>query len=70
MARGPVPPEDRKWLRPKEVSDLFGVNKETLRGWANDGKLEVTYTFGRHRRYNKAQVLELIGLENDVEDIP
>jgi predicted site-specific integrase-resolvase len=37
--------------KPKQLSDKLQVSKETLRLWAEEGKLKTTKTEGGHRRY-------------------
>lgn len=36
---------------PKHASSHYGVTKQTLRTWANDGRLKYIKTNGGHRRY-------------------
>jgi len=37
--------------KPKQLADKLKVSKETLRLWAESGKIKVTKTDGGHRRY-------------------
>jgi excisionase family DNA binding protein len=47
------------WLLPRQVAKLFGVRVEAVSRWADQGKLPCVRTVGGHRRYAKADVLEL-----------
>ena len=52
-------PQDRseRWLSLGPASRLVGVDPDTLRRWANEGKVEVYVTPGHHRRFDR-RVLE------------
>lgn len=39
------------YLNPKEAAKYYNVSCETLRRWADEGKIETTKTEGGHRRY-------------------
>jgi DNA-binding transcriptional MerR regulator len=45
-------PTDR-WLSLGPASRLIGVDPDTLRRWANEGRVEVFVTPGRHRRFDR-----------------
>jgi putative resolvase len=45
----------------KQVSEILGVTKKTLRIWDNDGKLVSVKTVGGHRRYKEDDVNKYIG---------
>lgn len=47
----PVPAE--RWLSLGPASRLVGVDPDTLRRWANEGRVEVFVTPGRHRRFDR-----------------
>jgi excisionase family DNA binding protein len=52
---------DRKeWLTLGEASRLLGVDPDTLRRWADAGKIEVFVTPGGHRRFARAAVEALV----------
>ena len=42
----------RKKLTAGQVAELFGVRVETVRRWADDGKLRCTRTLGGDRRFD------------------
>jgi excisionase family DNA binding protein len=46
-------------LKPTEVAAIFRVTVDTVRTWANTGKLSCTRTPGGHRRYRAAEVYAL-----------
>ncbi len=48
------------WLTLGEASRLLGVDPDTLRRWADAGKIEVFVTPGGHRRFPRAAVEALI----------
>jgi excisionase family DNA binding protein len=43
------------YLTPREASFLYNVSQETLRDWANTGKIEWCKTEGGHRRYKRIE---------------
>jgi Helix-turn-helix domain len=47
------------WLRPGQVAQIFGVGVMAVTRWANQGLLPCVRTLKGHRRYAKADVLEL-----------
>jgi hypothetical protein len=46
-----------RWLSLGPASRLVGVDPDTLRRWANEGRVDVFVTPGRHRRFDR-RVLE------------
>jgi excisionase family DNA binding protein len=44
-------------LTPNEVAGLLGVTPETIRGWAERGKLTVVLTPGGQTRYRHTEVM-------------
>lgn len=48
------------WLTLGEASRMLGVDPDTLRRWADAGKVEVFVTPGRHRRFSRASIEALI----------
>jgi excisionase family DNA binding protein len=42
-----------RWLSLGPASRLVGVDPDTLRRWANEGRVEVFVTPGRHRRFDR-----------------
>ena len=53
-------PETHELLTRREVAELFRVNPEVVTRWAKAGKIRCLTTPGGHRRYYRAQVLELL----------
>lgn len=47
------------FINAKEATALLHVSAETLRRWADEGKIETIRTDGGHRRYLKSDVLQL-----------
>lgn len=41
-----------KWMTPREVADVFGVDPKTVTRWASNGKLPYMSTPGGHRRFH------------------
>lgn len=54
-------------LTRQEVAILFRVNPKTVSRWATEGRLKTVRTLGGHRRFNRAQVEELLA-EQDASD--
>ena len=42
--------EYKRYLRPKEIADYFGVTLSTVRRWVNRGMLQAVKTPGGHSR--------------------
>ena len=47
---------ERTWLALGEASQLLGVDPDTLRRWADSGKIEVLKTPGGHRRFKRSSI--------------
>lgn len=47
------PIQRERWLSLGPASRLVGVDPDTLRRWANEGRVEVFVTPGRHRRFDR-----------------
>jgi excisionase family DNA binding protein len=56
-------------LRPREVADLMGVRTTTIARWARDGFLTPLLTPGGHRRYRRAEIIDL-RKESDTDPVP
>jgi predicted site-specific integrase-resolvase len=52
------------YVSPHELAAKFGVSSQSLRRWANDGKISTIRTPGNYRLYNKADVIKVFGLEH------
>ena len=59
MTRSKVQPV-RKLLTPAEVAAMFRVDPKTVTRWAKAGKLTSIRTLGGHRRYDEAEVRNLL----------
>lgn len=51
---------EHELLTPKEVAEMFRVDPKTVTRWAKAGKLTSIRTIGNHRRYSRAQVLQIM----------
>jgi hypothetical protein len=49
-------PDDGSWLSLGPASELVGVDPDTLRRWADEGKVEVFVTPGGHRRFSRVSL--------------
>lgn len=47
---------ERTWLALGEASQLLGVDPDTLRRWADAGKVEAQRTPGGHRRFKRSSI--------------
>ena len=52
--------EAPKVLTVSEVAALFSVAPETVKRWANEGRLPYFRTLGGHRRFREVEVLALL----------
>ncbi len=52
--------EDRTWLTLGEASRILGVDPDTLRRWADAGKVDVFTTPGGHRRFPRAAIEHML----------
>ncbi len=63
-AARPVPsahhPQAGRWLSLGPASRLVGVDPDTLRRWADEGRVEVFVTPGRHRRFDRRAIERLV----------
>jgi excisionase family DNA binding protein len=50
----------KRWISPREASELLGVHPTTLRVWTNQGKLAAYRTAGGHRRFDEADIRRFI----------
>jgi excisionase family DNA binding protein len=57
--RSPAPAADREWLSLGPASRLLGVDPDTLRRWADDGRVEAYTTPGGHRRFERSALERL-----------
>lgn len=51
-----MPADQRAWLTLGEASRMLGVDPDTLRRWADAGKVDVFTTPGGHRRFARAAI--------------
>jgi excisionase family DNA binding protein len=55
-----TPAPDASWLALGAASRLVGVDPDTLRRWADDGRVEVFHTPGGHRRFRRRSLERLV----------
>jgi len=49
-------------MTPAEVAALFRVDPKTVTRWADAGKMTAVRTLGGHRRYQRDEVQNLLGV--------
>lgn len=49
--------ENKPYLMPGEVAELFGVTRGTIRNWVRSGMLRAVGTAGGHRRFHRRDVM-------------
>lgn len=50
----------RNWISISEAAEYIGVSQDTLRRWEKKGKLVPRRTIGKHRRYSKNQLEQVL----------
>ena len=55
-----VPAPDRQWLSLGPASRMVGVDPDTLRRWADEGRIDVYVTPGGHRRFDRRAIEALV----------
>ncbi len=60
MASPRVLPSGDGWLSLGPASRMLGVDPDTLRRWADEGRLEVFHTPGGHRRFSRRALERLL----------
>jgi excisionase family DNA binding protein len=55
-----VAPSAPRWLSLGPASRLIGVDPDTLRRWADDGRVEAYVTPGGHRRFERRSIEQLV----------
>ena len=51
---------DEQFLRPIETARLLNVTTQTLINWSNSGRITSYRTRGKHRRFKKSDIQNLI----------
>lgn len=49
---------DKKYFRPDEAAEYFGVHIATLRRWIREGKIQSIKTCGGHNRIHRSEILQ------------
>jgi excisionase family DNA binding protein len=60
VSHRPTVPADREWLSLGPAARLIGVDPDTLRRWADEGRVEAYATPGGHRRFSCRDLERLI----------
>ena len=58
--------KQKELITGKQVAEMFGVHPDTIRDWANDGKLNSVKTLGGHRRYKLSEIQKIVEERNAV----
>jgi len=57
-------------LNAQKVKELYGIHRNTLLKWEKEGLLKPVKTPGGRRRYKKEDIEKLLGLNEDIFEIP
>jgi len=49
-----------RWVSLARACEILGVNESTVRRWADSGEIQVFRTPGGHRRFDEAELLQLV----------
>ncbi|MCA9851009.1 MAG: helix-turn-helix domain-containing protein, partial [Dehalococcoidia bacterium] len=49
-----------RWVSLARACEILGVNESTVRRWADSGEIQVFRTPGGHRRFDEAELQELV----------
>lgn len=49
-----------RWVSLSRACEILGVNESTVRRWADSGEIQVFRTPGGHRRFDEAELQELV----------
>ncbi|MFV2064836.1 MAG: helix-turn-helix domain-containing protein [Chloroflexota bacterium] len=55
-----LPKAGGEWLALGRASEIVGVDPDTLRRWADEGRIDVYHTPGGHRRFQRSSLERLI----------
>ena len=55
-------------IKMKQALEMLKVSKETIRRYEKEGKIKSYRTLGGHRRYNKEEIENIIGIEARIEN--
>lgn len=61
-----------EYIKSGEVADMVGVSRKTIANWSNEGKIPCCKVEGKHRVYDKAEILifieQLALIKNNVNE--
>jgi excisionase family DNA binding protein len=49
-----------RWVSLARACEILGVNESTVRRWADSGEIQVFRTPGGHRRFDEAELMQLV----------
>src|SRR3954467_10354312 len=61
VANGEADVSTGDWLTLQDASEMLGVATSTLRRWGDAGRVPMKRTLGGHRRFARAEVVQLAG---------
>jgi excisionase family DNA binding protein len=61
--------EQNEWVSLRRAAEILGVHPATVRNWADEGKIASRRTPGNHRRFRRADLLQVAQTQGDLPPV-